>query len=262
LKKGDLGGFENLQAERIYGKRYKARITFMTATWYQWLKCPIRENDVPGGGKITQPEQGTPQGGVISPLLANIFLHELDRQFYGPRGPAPAVQARLVRYADDFIILARNIGTRMMKYVGQVLQRLGLSLNRDKTRIVDLREKGESLDFLGFTLRDDGCRFVAGRRYLNIMPSAKTLNRVRERLRGLTSRTTLPLPEVMGKVNRFLGSWSQYFGFGYPRSAFHKVNWYLQIRFRRFLRKRSQRRQRLKDATRYGALRDQGLVYL
>jgi RNA-directed DNA polymerase len=150
----------------------------------------------------------------------------------------------------------------MMKYVGQVLQRLGLSLNRDKTLIVDPREKGESLDFLGFTFRDDRCRFVAGRRYLNIMPSAKTLNRLRERWRGLTSRTTLPLAEVIGKVNRFLGGWSQYFGFGYPQSAFHKVNWYLQIRFRRFLRTRSQRRQRLKDATLYGALRDKGLVYL
>ena len=108
----------------------------------KWLKCPIVENDVQGGGKITKPKQGTPQGGVISPLLANIFLHELDRQFYGPRGPAQAVKARLARYADDFVILARDIGARMMKYVDQVLQRLGLSLNRDKTRIVDLREKG------------------------------------------------------------------------------------------------------------------------
>jgi len=67
----------------------------------------------------------------------------------------------------------------MMKYVGQVLQHLGLSLNRDKTRILDLREKGESLDFLGFTFRYDRCRFVTGRRYLNLVPSAKTLNRVR-----------------------------------------------------------------------------------
>jgi len=229
----------------------------------KWLKCPIVENDVQGGGRITKPQQGTPQGGVISPLLANIFLHELDRQFYGPRGPAQAVKARLVRYADDFVILAWEIGARMMKYVGQVLQRLGLSLNRDKTRILDLREKGESLDFLGFTFRYDRCRFVEGQRYLNIVPSAKTLNRVRERLRGLTSREVqLSLPAVIGRVNRFLGGWSRYFGFGYPSRAFHKVNWFLQIRFRRFLRTRSQRRQCLKGATLYGALRNKGLVYL
>jgi len=80
----------------------------------KWLKCPIVENDGQGGGKITKPKQGTPQGGVISPLLANIFLQELDRQFYGPPGPARAVKARLVRYADDFVILARDIGARMM----------------------------------------------------------------------------------------------------------------------------------------------------
>jgi hypothetical protein len=81
--------------------------------------------------------------GHFSHLLANIFLHELDRQFYGPRGPARADKARLVRYADDFVILARDIGARMMKYVSQVLQ--GLGLNRDKTRIVDLREPGERI---------------------------------------------------------------------------------------------------------------------
>ncbi len=229
----------------------------------KWLKCPIVEHDGQGGSRITKPKQGTPQGGVISPLLANIFLHELDRQFYGPKGPAQAVKARLVRYADDFVILARDNGARMMKYVGQVLQRLGLSLNRDKTRIVDLREKGASLDFLGFTFRYDRCRFVVGGRYLNIVPSAKTLNRVRERLRGLTSRKDQwPLPEVIGRVNRFLGGWSRYFGFGYPSGAFQKVNWFLQIRFRRFLRTRSQRRSQLSGPSLYAALREQGLIYL
>jgi RNA-directed DNA polymerase len=85
----------------------------------RWLKCPMVERDGQGGGKITKPKQGTPQGGVISPLLANIFLHELDRQFYGPRGPARTIKARLVRYADDFVILAHDIGARMMNFVDQ-----------------------------------------------------------------------------------------------------------------------------------------------
>ena len=152
----------------------------------------------------------------------------------------------------------------MMKYVNQVLQSLGLSLNRDKTRIVDLRDQGESLDFLGVTFRYDRCRFVAGRRYLNLVPSAKTLNRVRERLRGLTGRVVqLLLPEVVKTVNRFLGGWNRYFGFGYPRAAFHQVNWYLQIRFRQFLRERSQRRRRqLSRPSLYGALKAEGLIYL
>jgi RNA-directed DNA polymerase len=127
-----------------------------------WLESPMVEDDGQGGSKKTRPTQGRPQGGVISPLLANIFLHELDRRFYGPRGPAQAVQARLVRYADDLAILAYDIGNRMTGYVDKVLQHLGVSLNRDKTRIADLRRKGESLDFLGFTFRFDANRLGRG----------------------------------------------------------------------------------------------------
>jgi len=229
----------------------------------QWLKCPVIEDDGRGGSRKSWPQEGTPQGGVISPLLANIFLHELDRRFYGAQGPAQAVKARLVRYADDFVVLAYAVDARLTGYVGKVLQHLGLSLNRDKTRIVDLRRPGESLDFLGFTFRYDANRFGSGR-YLNVVPAAQAMNRVRERLRDLTSRSVnLPLEVVIGQVNRFLRGWGNYFSFGYPRMAFRKVNWYVQQRLRCFLRTRSQRRgQRLPGPTRYQALRAQGLVYL
>lgn len=228
-----------------------------------WLESPMVEDDGQGGSKKTRPTQGTPQGGVISPLLANIFLHELDRRFYGPRGPAQAVQARLVRYADDVVILAYDIGNRMTGYVDKVLQHLGVSLNRDKTRIVDLRRKGESLDFLGFTFRFDANRLGRGQ-YLNIVPSAKAMNRVRERLRHLTARkANLPPEEVITQVNRFLKGWSNYFCFGYPRMAFRKVNWYVRTRLRRFLLTRSQRRCRhLEGPSLYQGLRAKGLVYL
>jgi len=229
----------------------------------QWLKCPIVEQDGQGGSKTTAPKQGTPQGGVISPLLANIFLHELDRQFYGPVGPAQAIKARLVRYADDFVILARVIGARLMDFVDKVLQRLGLSLNRDKTRIVNLHKAGASLDFLGFTFRFDRHRRGGGR-YLNIVPSAHAMNRVRQRLREMTQRRVQQqLAEVIGKLNRYLLGWRNYFSFGYPRMAFKKVNWYVQTRLRCFLRTRSQRRCRqLEGPSRYQALRSQGLIYL
>jgi RNA-directed DNA polymerase len=228
-----------------------------------WLESPMVEDDGQGGSKKTRPTQGTPQGGVISPLLTNIFLHELDRRFYGPRGPAQAVQARLVRYADDVVILAYDIGNRMTGYVDKVLQHLGVSLNRDKTRIIDLRRKGESLDFLGFTFRFDANRLGRGQ-YLNIVPSAKAMHRVRERLRHLTARkANLPLEEVLTQVNRFLKGWSNYFCFGYPRRAFRKVNWYVQMRLRRFLLTRSQRRCRhLEGPSLYQGLRAKGLVYL
>jgi RNA-directed DNA polymerase len=229
----------------------------------KWLKSPIVEEDGLGGVKTTKPKEGTPQGGVLSPLLANIYLHELDRQFYGPRGPAQAVRARLIRYADDFVILADDIGSRMTNYLGKVLDRLGLQLNRDKTRIVDLRKKGESLDFLGFTFRFYRSLFGKGQ-YLNIGPSAKSLHRVRERLRGLTiRRKQRPLQEVLGQMNRFLKGWSNYFSFGYPRVAFGKVNWYVQTRLRRFLKTRSQRRSKQLDGpSLFHSLRAAGLIYL
>lgn len=228
-----------------------------------WLDCAIVEDDGQGGEKITKPRRGTPQGGVISPLLANIFLHELDRQFYGAKGPAQGVKARLVRYADDFVILAHDMGARMMKYVERVLQRLGLSLNRDKTRIIDLREPGAGLDFLGFTFRFDRSGY-GPRCYLNVVPSAKSLQRVREKLRQMTrSWVKLPLDELIGRLNRFLRGWRNYFSFGYPGLAFRKVNWFVQRRLRRFLGTRSQRRGRyLPGPSLYQALRAKGLIYL
>ena len=143
---------------------------------------------------------------MISPLLANIFLHELDRQFYGCRGPAKAVKAKLVRYADDFVILAYDVGARMTNYVNQVLQHLGLSLNRDKTRIVDLRKEGERLDFLGFTFRFDRNQLGSGR-YLNIVPSAKSMNRVRERLRLMTQRQVQLPPEKTHRQDESFSAW-------------------------------------------------------
>lgn len=229
----------------------------------QWLKCPMVESDGQGGKKMTKPNQGTPQGGVISPLLANIFLHQLDRQFYGRRGPAKAIKAKLVRYADDFVILAYDIGARMMNYVEEVVQRLGLSLNRDKTHIVDLRMEGEHLDFLGFTFRFDRNLGGSGK-YLNIVPSAKSMNRVRERLRRMTQRQVqLPSEKLIIKMNRFLRGWRNYFSFGYPRTAFRAVNWYVQKRWRRFLRTRSQRHCRqLGGPSLYHALKAKGLIYL
>jgi RNA-directed DNA polymerase len=256
--------FDTIPHDKLI-KRLERRIAdrSVLALIRQWLKGPIVENDGEGSNKTSKPKQGTPQGGVISPLLANIFLHEMDRQFYGPKGPAKAVKAKLVRYADDFVILARFIGPRMMKYIGRILQSLGLSMNWDKTRIVDLRKGGESLDFLGFTFRFDGNLIGAGK-YLNIVPSAKTMNRVRERLRSLTSRRVqLSIDELIVKLNCYLRGWSNYFSYGYPRRAFRKVNWYVQQRLRRFLLTRSQRRcKQLDGPSLYHALKAEGLIYL
>ena len=121
---------------------------------------------------------------MISPLLANIYLHEFDKRFNGPGGPGQTMKARLVRYADDWVILVRRMNSRITDFVGETLGSLGLTLNRDKTSIVNLNQPGGSLDFLGFTFRYD--RSVLGPGvYLNVVPSSKTMHRARERFAGV-----------------------------------------------------------------------------
>ncbi len=108
-----------------------------------WLKAVIVEpdRDPKEPPKVTRSKQGTPQGGVISPLLANLYLHWFDKQFHRPDGPYRWANARLVRYADDFVILARYIGSRSISSSSKLLEgRFGLTINREKTRVVKLKE--------------------------------------------------------------------------------------------------------------------------
>lgn len=120
----------------------------------KWLEAPIEEKDDQGRKRVHRPTEGTPQGGVISPLLANLYLHWFDKIFNGASGPQRWANARIVRYADDFVIMARNVGSRIVEFTETALEeRFGLRINREKTRCVDLVKPGESLNFLGFTYR-------------------------------------------------------------------------------------------------------------
>jgi RNA-directed DNA polymerase len=134
-----------------------------------WLTAPIHEDDPKGGPpKRQRPTQGTPQGGVISPLLANLHLHWFDKRFHMKDGPGTWAAARLVRYADDMVVLARSMGQRLVGFIESTLETwLGLKINREKTRVLKLGEAKASLDFLGYTFRYD--RDLRGRphRYLN-----------------------------------------------------------------------------------------------
>jgi len=152
--------------------------------------------------------------------------------------------AKLVRYADDFVVLARYQGNRLTGWIEEQLEdRLGLEINREKTRVVKLKEEGASLDFLGFTFRYYDDLKGQGWQYLNVSPSEKALKKEREKLHKMTDHRQChkPIPQLIEELNRHLKGWKNYFDFGYPRMAFREINTYVRYRLTQHLRRRSQR---------------------
>ncbi len=231
-----------------------------------WLEAPIVETGEDGKPKVSRTRQGTPQGGVISPLLANVYLHWFDVVFYSQKGPAAWAGARLVRYADDFVILARYQGEKLREYVEAKIEAwMGLKINREKTRVVRLGEGKASLDFLGYSFRYYRDMYGRDKRYLNMTASKKALVRERAKLRELTDtrRSYVPIPVLIAELNRQITGWANYFGRGYPRMAYRAINRYVRERLAIHLRRRSQRRYRPpKGMSLYGHLDQLGLVYL
>jgi RNA-directed DNA polymerase len=174
-----------------------------------WLEALIAERSEGqgGGSRWSRPKKGTPQGGVASPLLANLYLHWFDALFYGPHGPSRWADATLVRYADDFVVLAKQMGSEVIEIESRLEGKFQLEINREKTRVVDLREKGASLDFLGYTFRFDRDRKGRDRKFLNVFPSKKAVQRERDKLREMTSshQCFKPISDLMGELNRHLG---------------------------------------------------------
>ena len=210
-----------------------------------WLTAVVEERDEDGRPKRGRSHQGTPQGGVISPLLANLYLHWFDIVFHRRGGPGVWANARLVRYADDFIIMARYVGDRITTWVERTVEGwLGLTINRSKTRVIVLSPReAASLDFLGYTFRYDWDRQGRPHRYLTAVPSTKAMEHHRNELRKLTShkRTFVPLPELVQQVNQYRRGWAQYFSFGHPRGAYRVSNAFTIARLTKHLHRRSQR---------------------
>jgi len=232
----------------------------------QWLQAPVEEKDEKGRPHRRRNGKGTPQGGVISPLLANIYLHWFDRVFHAKEGPARWAKALLVRYADDFVILTREAEDELRKFVEEKIESwLGLKINREKTRLINLREQGQGLDFLGYSFRLDRDRCGRKLRYWNMCPSTQAIAREREKLRNLInqSRCFQRLPDLIEQLNRHLKAWSNYFRPGYSRDAFRQINSYVRMRLALHLRRRSQRPWRPAEGTSvYAHLAHLGLIYL
>lgn len=235
-----------------------------------WLKVavvePLQARGGGGEGMGKRNRKGTPQGGVISPLLSNLYLHWFDKVFYRPTGPAYWAKAKLVRYADDFVVLARYQGDKLNGWIESKLEGwMGLEINRDKTRVIDLKQEGAKLDFLGYTFRYE--RDLRGRshRYLNVSISKKALRAERQRLHEMTSkqRCKVALPQLIEDLNGHLEGWANYFGYGYPRRGFRMINAYVRQRLKQHMRRRSQRPFRPPEGVSYYAhFNRMGLVYL
>ena len=245
----DLKGyFDSIPQERLIAcVRMRVADRSVQKLIRMWLQAPVAETPEGGSGTPEQwkrSKKGTPQGGVVSPLLANLYLHWFDKPFHQPAGPAHWAGAKLVRYADDFVVLARYQGTRLKDWIETRLEgRLRLEINREKTGVVQLKEEGASLDFLGFTYRYDRDRHGRARKYLNVMPSKKAVKRERAKLREMTDRHQCfkPLPVLIEELNRQMKGWKNYFNFGYPRQAFRAINTYVRQRLTQHMKRRSQR---------------------
>ncbi len=232
-----------------------------------WLKAVIVESsdDPTRPPTVTRSKQGTPQGGVISPLLANLYLHWFDKQFHRPDGPYQWAIARMVRYADDFVIMAKYIGPQIHGFVEKLLEgRFGLTINREKTKVVKLKEEGASLNFLGYEFRYHRDRYGGDHRYLNLQPAPKSMQRERDKLREMTGpeQCFKPAMALIFEINRQTKGWGQYFSLGYPRKAFRDINCYVQRRLIRHLKRRSQRPYRRTEASWYAQLQHLGLAAL
>ncbi len=265
----DLAGyFDSIPHDKlIAGVRMRVVDGSVLGLIGQWLNAPVVEPPKDGQPpQVRRNGRGTPQGGVLSPLLANVYLHWFDHLFQRGDGPGQWAKAKLVRYADDFVVMARFISPQLRDWIeGKLEGWLGLQINREKTRILDLRQTGQSLNFLGYTFRRDQDQYGRPQRYWNLVPSRKALEREREALRGLINpqQSHTPLPELIGRLSRHLRGWSNYFGLGYPRQAFRQLNHFVRYRLGRHLRRRSQRGWRARQGVSlYAHLHHLGLISL
>ena len=211
-----------------------------------WLEAGVMED-----GVVRETVTGTPQGGVISPLLSNIYLHAFDRAMVA------AGVGELVRYADDFVVLCRSEreAEAALAAAGEIFAELGLELHPDKTQVVDLRDGREGFDFLGwhFRARVSGRLLERGirRYYLHRWPSRRAMKRIRAKVRAKTGRNRVGIKDirvVIDELNPILRGWGNYFRTGNAATRFIQLDRYVAWRLKRLLVKRHGRNLRAGQA--------------
>jgi RNA-directed DNA polymerase len=202
-----------------------------------WLTVPVEEMEK-GKKRLTggkDNDGGTPQGGVVSPLLANLYM---NRMFKGWKrsGRGERWRARIVNYADDFVILSRGKATEALEWTRGVVGRLGLTLHEKKTSIRNARK--ERFDFLGYSFGPHYSRRT-GREHMGCSPSKKSMNRIRDKVsEHLSPANTAPWEEVRDWLNQKRRGWKEYFGRGNPWKAYRVLDEHVEERVRHFLRRR------------------------
>jgi group II intron reverse transcriptase/maturase len=224
--------------ERITDPRILKLIT-------KWLKVPVYEEGKYNSGK--DKHKGTPQGGVISPLLANIYLHLIDRIVNNPHSLFGKHGIRIVRYADDFVLMGKTLTKTVIDKLKTLLERMGLTVNETKTRQIDARK--ESFNFLGFTIRYDNDLKGRNTRYWNIMPSKKSEQKVRDKIKAyLKTHGHYKAQDVANGINTIVRGWLNYFeikGISYPAMSKRSLRYYLSGSLYRYYNRKSQRKCRL-----------------
>ena len=210
----------------------------MLALIKQWLTAPVETTDGDGkrrmeGGKSSR--QGVPQGGVISPLVANLYMNRFLK-YWRQTGKGEVWDAHVINYADDFVILSRGHAAEALAWTYSVMTRLGLTLNRTKTRLCDART--ERFDFLGYSFGPH-CHRQQGRWFIGASPSDKSVKRLKDKLGAiLVPGNKGPWDEVRGTLNRLLRGWCGYFSPGTHYVTDRAIEAHLYDRVRNFLVRR------------------------
>ena len=228
-----------------------------------WLKAPVEETDKDGRKRLTGGKRhkwGTPQGGVVSPLLANLYMNRFLK-FWRLTEQGRKLKAHVIAYADDFVILSRGHAGEAKEWTREIMTRLGLSLNETKTCVRDAR--GQRFDFLGYSF---GPHYSprTGQRYIGTSPSRKSVTRFKPRISAILHRSDKsPWPDLCADLNRMLVGWARYFSYGTSTPAYCAIDHHVAARVRHFLVQRhkvsTQGTRWLSDATIFG---ERGVVRL
>lgn len=211
----------------------------------KWLKVPVFENGQYKSGKGNR--NGTPQGGVISPLLANVYFHLIDRIVNNQKSLFGKYGVKIVRYADDFVLMGKTLPIEIIERLKSLLQRMGLTINETKTRQIDARKEG--FNFLGFTIRYDSSIKDRKTKYWNIIPSKKSEQKIRDKVEEyLKTHGHCNAHKVVLGLNLKIQGWlnnTEIKGVSYPAMSKRRLRFYLFNRLYRYYNRKSQRKCRL-----------------